>query len=99
MNDFAVLNLIEPLDRALAEAGYAEMTPVQAASLPAILAGRDAVVQAQTGSGKTAASRSDCLRRWTRRQSGCRAWYCARPANSPTRSAARSAGLPASFPT
>jgi ATP-dependent RNA helicase DbpA len=55
MNDFAELNLTEPLVRALAEAGYAETTPVQAASLPAILAGRDVVVQAQTGSGKTAA--------------------------------------------
>jgi len=55
MNDFAGTNLIEPLARAVAELGYSEMTPVQAASLPAILAGRDVVVQAQTGSGKTAA--------------------------------------------
>ncbi|PLR41507.1 ATP-dependent RNA helicase DbpA [Chimaeribacter californicus] len=39
----------------LAELGYATMTPVQAASLPAILSGRDVRAKAQTGSGKTAA--------------------------------------------
>src|SRR3954467_14436060 len=55
MNDFAELKLSEALGRALSEVGYAEMTPVQAASLPAILAGRDVVAQAKTGSGKTAA--------------------------------------------
>jgi ATP-independent RNA helicase DbpA len=55
MTEFCRLTLIEPLQRALAEAGYAEMTPVQEASLPAILSGRDVVAQARTGSGKTAA--------------------------------------------
>jgi ATP-dependent RNA helicase DbpA len=55
MTEFTGLQLIEPLRRALAEVGYAEMTPVQAASLPAILSGRDVVAQARTGSGKTAA--------------------------------------------
>jgi len=55
MDDFTGLNLIEPLQRALADLGYASMTPVQAACLPAILAGRDVVVEAQTGTGKTAA--------------------------------------------
>jgi ATP-independent RNA helicase DbpA len=52
---FANLTLLEPLRRALAEVDYAEMTPVQAASLPAILSGKDVVAQAKTGSGKTAA--------------------------------------------
>ena len=55
MSSFQDLQLIEPLQRAVAEVGYAEMTPVQAASLPAILAGKDVVAQAKTGSGKTAA--------------------------------------------
>jgi len=55
MTDFSELNLIEPLRHALAQIGYAEMTPVQTASLPAILAGRDVLAQARTGSGKTAA--------------------------------------------
>ena len=48
-----------PLDPAqqanLAQLGYQRMTPVQAASLPAALSGRDLIVQAPTGSGKTAA--------------------------------------------
>ncbi|MGC3980027.1 MAG: ATP-dependent RNA helicase DbpA [Steroidobacteraceae bacterium] len=55
MNSFSELKLIEPLQRALAEIDYTEMTPVQAASLPAILSGRDVLAQAKTGSGKTAA--------------------------------------------
>jgi ATP-independent RNA helicase DbpA len=55
MTGFAALPLIEPLQRGLKEIGYLEMTPVQASSLPAILAGRDVVAQARTGSGKTAA--------------------------------------------
>jgi ATP-independent RNA helicase DbpA len=55
MTDFSGLALGEPLRRALAEAGYTEMTPVQAGSVPAVLARRDVVAQAKTGSGKTAA--------------------------------------------
>ena len=55
MNDFAGQKLSEPLRRGLSEVGYSEMTPVQAASLPLILVGRDVVARARTGSGKTAA--------------------------------------------
>ncbi|TXI18361.1 MAG: ATP-dependent RNA helicase DbpA, partial [Roseateles sp.] len=39
----------------LDQLGYAQMTPIQAASLPLALAGQDVIGQAQTGSGKTAA--------------------------------------------
>src|SRR5512133_4190210 len=39
----------------LQQLGYLEMTPIQAAALPAALAGKDLIAQAQTGSGKTAA--------------------------------------------
>ena len=35
--------------------GYSEMTPIQAQSLPVVLAGKDLIAQAKTGSGKTAA--------------------------------------------
>ncbi len=39
----------------LQQLGYAQMTPIQAASLPLSLAGQDLIAQAKTGSGKTAA--------------------------------------------
>ena len=38
----------------LAQLGYVEMTPIQAAALPPALAGQDLIAQAKTGSGKTA---------------------------------------------
>ena len=43
------------LERALSERGYAEPTPVQSAVLQAEALGRDLLVSAQTGSGKTVA--------------------------------------------
>ena len=53
--DFASLNLRAELLTNLATLGFHQMTPVQAQSLPWILAGRDVLAQAKTGSGKTAA--------------------------------------------
>jgi ATP-dependent RNA helicase RhlE len=52
---FTELPLHERLQRALQVAGYTEPTPIQAAALPAALAGEDIVGTAQTGTGKTAA--------------------------------------------
>ncbi len=52
---FADLALSAPLLRALAEAGYATPTPIQARSIPMLLDGRDVLGLAQTGTGKTAA--------------------------------------------
>ena len=47
---------LEPATREnLRSLGYLEMTPIQAASLPPALLGKDLIAQAQTGSGKTAA--------------------------------------------
>ncbi|GMV48443.1 MAG: DEAD/DEAH box family ATP-dependent RNA helicase [Pseudomonadota bacterium] len=51
---FDILNLPEPLTRALASAGYLRPTDVQAAAIPPALAGRDLMVASRTGSGKTA---------------------------------------------
>ena len=53
--DFSALPLNEATLANLAQLGYHQMTPIQAASLPPALAGKDLIAQAQTGSGKTAA--------------------------------------------
>jgi ATP-independent RNA helicase DbpA len=53
--DFASLNLQTELLENLQSLNYKEMTPIQAQSLPVILAGSDLIAQGQTGSGKTAA--------------------------------------------
>ncbi len=52
---FARLPLTPEQLRNLAQLGYHQMTPIQAASLPPALDGRDLIAQAETGSGKTAA--------------------------------------------
>ena len=52
---FRDLALIEPLLRTLDELGYELPTPIQAATIPLLLAGKDVIGQAQTGTGKTAA--------------------------------------------
>jgi ATP-independent RNA helicase DbpA len=54
-NSFAQLPLSAAMQANLAQLGYTQMTPIQAASLPLALAGADLIAQAQTGSGKTAA--------------------------------------------
>ncbi|HQU78474.1 MAG TPA: DEAD/DEAH box helicase [Azonexus sp.] len=51
---FARLGLIDPLLAALATLDYKTPTPVQTQAIPAILAGRDLMAAAQTGTGKTA---------------------------------------------
>ncbi|MFT5622125.1 MAG: ATP-dependent RNA helicase RhlE [Bacteroidia bacterium] len=53
--EFKNLPLIEPIQRALAEKGYAEPSPIQAQAIPLLLEGRDLLACAQTGTGKTAA--------------------------------------------
>lgn len=52
---FSSLTLHADLLSNLSTLGYAEMTPIQAQSLPDILAGKDVIAQGKTGSGKTAA--------------------------------------------
>ncbi|GIX54629.1 ATP-dependent RNA helicase DbpA (plasmid) [Sphaerotilus sulfidivorans] len=54
-SDFARLPLSPAALANLQALGYERMTPIQAASLPLSLAGRDLIAQARTGSGKTAA--------------------------------------------
>ncbi len=52
---FSDLHLGEPLLRALQDVGYEAPSPIQAATIPRMLEGRDVLGQAQTGTGKTAA--------------------------------------------
>lgn len=59
---FSPLALGPELERAFAALGYAQPFPVQAQAIPAALAGRDLVVQAPTGSGKTVAFLAPILR-------------------------------------
>ncbi|WP_303786988.1 DEAD/DEAH box helicase [Azovibrio restrictus] len=60
---FAALKLIDPLLEALELSGYARPTPVQTQAIPAVLAGRDLLAAAQTGTGKTAAFALPLLQR------------------------------------
>ncbi len=52
---FRILGLSEPVMRAVLESGFEAPTPIQEQSIPILLAGRDLIGQAQTGTGKTAA--------------------------------------------
>lgn len=51
---FSELGLIEPLQKAVAHEGYQTPTPIQEQAIPVVLAGRDILGCAQTGTGKTA---------------------------------------------
>lgn len=52
---FTDLNLIDPISKALQDVGYEQPTPIQEQAIPSILAGKDLLGTAQTGTGKTAA--------------------------------------------
>jgi len=60
---FAALGLSEPLLQAIAGTGYETPSPIQSAAIAPLLAGRDVVGQAQTGTGKTAAFALPALQR------------------------------------
>ncbi|SFY28747.1 ATP-dependent RNA helicase DeaD [Janthinobacterium lividum] len=66
---FSDLNLSEPLIRALKDVGYETPSPIQAATIPLLLANRDVLGQAQTGTGKTAAFALPILSRIDLKQS------------------------------
>jgi ATP-dependent RNA helicase RhlE len=63
LNSFSDLPLIAPLQRALSAANYTKPTPIQAQAIPPLLAGRDLLGCAQTGTGKTAAFALPILQR------------------------------------
>ncbi len=60
---FESLGLTAPLLRALADLGYTTPTAIQSEAIPVVLAGRDLIATAQTGTGKTAAFALPILQR------------------------------------
>src|SRR6478672_6116731 len=65
---FATLALDAKLLRAVADSGYLVMTPIQAKAIPIVLAGRDVMGAAQTGTGKTAAFSIPLLQKMLRHE-------------------------------
>ena len=52
---FTELNLSNEIQKAVSDMGFEEATPIQSLSIPVVMAGKDVVGQAHTGTGKTAA--------------------------------------------
>ena len=82
---FDTLPLHPDLHANLKHLGYQTMTPIQAASLPLALSGKDLIAQAKTGSGRPPPSPCHCSPTSTRAASPCRPSCSARHANWPTR--------------
>lgn len=78
-NKFAALNLPDILQRAVDDLGYEQPSPIQAQIIPAMLAGRDVLGVAQTGTGKTAAFALPALTRVDTRQKGAPQVLCLAP--------------------
>jgi superfamily II DNA/RNA helicase len=77
---FDTLALDAKLLRAVSDAGYATMTPIQAKAIPLVLEGRDIMGAAQTGTGKTAAFSVPLLQKMLRHENAS-----ASPARHPVR--------------
>ena len=76
--------MAEPILRAVRALGYTVATPIQAAAIPSLLAGRDVLGIAETGTGKTAAFALPILQQPLSRRSGAVAtqrWSSRRPAS------------------
>ncbi len=84
---FDHLGLVPELVRVVADEGYTEPTPVQAEAIPLVLAGRDVLAGAQTGTGKTAAFVLPILQ----------LLHANRPTSEPTQAPGN--GLPTYIPT
>ena len=78
--EFSALGLAPKLEQAVADQGYTRMTPIQAKAIPLVLAGRDVMGAAQTGTGKTAAFSLPLLHKMLRHENSS-----ASPARHPVR--------------
>ena len=95
--NFASLGLSPPLLKALAAEGYETPTPIQLSAIPEVLAGRDLLGVAQTGTGKTAAFALPILQRLAEASQRARPRSCRALILSPTRELASQ--IQASFRT
>ena len=85
LKTFSQLNLIEPLLRAVSARNYDTTTPIQAETIPPLLAGRDVLGCAQTGTGKTAAFALPILQHISERPSLSKRPYIRALVLAPTR--------------
>ena len=92
LNSFDELNLSPPLLKAIAAEGYDRPTPIQAGAIPALLAGRDLLGIAQTGTGKTAAFALPMLERLAGREARPERGACRSLILAPTRELAAQIG-------
>ena len=82
---FAELSLVEPLLAVLTQQGYTSPTPIQAQAIPHVLAGKDLLGIAQTGTGKTAAFALPMLQRLSAHAINRKPMTCRALILSPTR--------------
>ncbi len=92
MTQFSDLGLAKPLLKALADEGYETPTPIQAKAIPGVLAGRDLLGIAQTGTGKTAAFALPILHRLAENRRAAPRRGCRVLVLSPTRELATQIG-------
>ena len=92
LTQFSDLGLAKPLLRALADEGYSTPTPIQAQAIPGVMAGRDLLGIAQTGTGKTAAFALPILHRLAENRKPAPRASCRVLVLSPTRELATQIG-------
>src|SRR5258705_6721532 len=85
LTKFSDLGLAAPILKALAAKNYTEPTPIQQQAIPGVLAGRDLLGIAQTGTGKTAAFALPMLDRLARSTKARNRRACRALVLSPTR--------------
>ena len=85
MDSFNKLNLSQPILKAIATEGYGKPTPIQAKAIPELLAGRDLLGIAQTGTGKTAAFALPMLERLAQKTERAARGTCRALILTPTR--------------
>jgi ATP-dependent RNA helicase RhlE len=92
LTQFTDLGLAAPLLKALADEGYTTPTPIQAQAIPGVMAGRDLLGIAQTGTGKTAAFALPILHRLAANKKQAPRRSCRVLVLSPTRELATQIG-------